>query len=102
MPLPEISCPSCGETEHLRGRRETKGLVITCDACGARWERDVRRRCRLCGSEDLRYTPCGSGAAATSGRRPHRRSHLATAEAADRALERREVGITCVTSPLRI
>jgi hypothetical protein len=57
MPLPEISCPSCGETEHLRGRRETKGLVITCDACGARWERDVRRRCRLCGSEDLRYTP---------------------------------------------
>ena len=57
MPLPEISCASCGETEHLRGRRETKGLVITCDACGARWERDVRRRCRLCGSEDFRYTP---------------------------------------------
>jgi hypothetical protein len=57
MPLPEISCAWCGETEHLRGRRETKGLVITCDACGARWERDVRRGCRLCGSEDLRYTP---------------------------------------------
>jgi hypothetical protein len=41
----------------LRGRRETEGLVISCDACGASWERDVRRRCRLCRSEDLRYTP---------------------------------------------
>ena len=53
----EIACPSCGEAERLRGRRAGDAIQVECEACGARWERDIRPRCRLCGSEDLRYTP---------------------------------------------
>lgn len=56
--LPAIACPSCEETERLRGSRRGDGAVtITCEACGATWERDSQRRCGLCGSTDLRYTP---------------------------------------------
>jgi hypothetical protein len=57
MPLPEIVCPSCGEADRLHGRRAGDTVEITCESCEATWERDARPRCRLCGSEDLRYTP---------------------------------------------
>ena len=32
-------------------------IHVTCEVCGERWRRDLRRKCRFCGSEDLRYTP---------------------------------------------
>jgi hypothetical protein len=57
MTLPEIVCPSCGEADRLRGRHAGDTVEITCETCGATWERDARPHCRLCGSEDLRYTP---------------------------------------------
>ncbi|HUG88367.1 MAG TPA: hypothetical protein VMP42_06335, partial [Actinomycetota bacterium] len=50
-------CPSCGEEERLEGSRRDGSVEIACLSCGHRWERDTRRRCGLCGSEDLRYTP---------------------------------------------
>lgn len=54
----EISCPSCGESERLRGHAAGDGTVaLRCEACGATWDRDARPRCRLCGSDDLRYVP---------------------------------------------
>ncbi len=53
-----ISCPTCGEQDRISGDRREGGVVwLTCDACGAAWERDTRLRCRLCGSENLEYTP---------------------------------------------
>ena len=56
--MPAVSCPSCGEAEDLTGERRPDGtLQITCHACETVWERHGDRRCRLCGSADLRYTP---------------------------------------------
>lgn len=55
--MPIIACPSCDEDERLSGRQQPDGGVqITCEACGTVWERSDRR-CRLCGSDDLEYTP---------------------------------------------
>jgi hypothetical protein len=54
----DVVCPACGEAEELRGTRRDDGvLAITCETCGASWERDTQRRCKLCGSTDLEYTP---------------------------------------------
>ena len=50
-------CPECGETERLRGRRTETVIDLVCEACGHSWQRDPQRRCRSCGSDDLRYTP---------------------------------------------
>jgi len=56
--MPEIACPSCGEQDRLRGVTTADGVVqIVCEACDATWERDARTRCRLCGSDDLKYVP---------------------------------------------
>lgn len=53
-----IACPTCAEDDDLSGTRRPDGtLEITCLACGAVWDRDAERRCRLCGSADLEYTP---------------------------------------------
>lgn len=42
----------------MRGERVSADLIqLHCEACGHRWERDVTRRCRLCGSDDIRLTP---------------------------------------------
>jgi hypothetical protein len=56
--MTEVSCPSCGEEERLRGRPgEQEVVVLECEVCGVSWDRDARPRCRLCGSDDLRYAP---------------------------------------------
>jgi hypothetical protein len=56
--MAEIACPDCGEGERLRGSARSDGTIeLTCEACGSSWERDARPRCRLCGSDDLRYVP---------------------------------------------
>lgn len=55
--MPAITCPACGEEDRLSGeRRADDALEITCEACGTVWERS-HRRCALCGSDDLAYTP---------------------------------------------
>jgi predicted RNA-binding Zn-ribbon protein involved in translation (DUF1610 family) len=54
----QIACPSCGEEERLRGTTRKDSVVeLRCEACGATWERDASPKCRLCGSDDLRYAP---------------------------------------------
>jgi len=50
-------CPRCGESERLRGQASGTTIDITCEACGATWQRETTRRCSSCGSENLRYTP---------------------------------------------
>ncbi len=55
-----VTCPACGETERLRGRRasdarpgegsEHPGIEVECEACGHRWPRGAPR-CRSCGRE---------------------------------------------------
>jgi len=53
-----IICPECGEDDDLTGTRQLDGgLQIRCAACGNVWARDMRLRCRLCGSDDLTYAP---------------------------------------------
>jgi len=53
-----IACPRCGEEDRIAGTPDEAGVIrMSCEACGAAWERDVRLRCRLCGSENLLYTP---------------------------------------------
>jgi len=53
-----IICPECGEDDDLSGtRRMDGGLQITCAACDHVWDRDMRLRCGLCGSDDLSYAP---------------------------------------------
>lgn len=56
--MSDVACPTCGEVEDLRGNRRDDGVVeVTCEACGTSWQRDTQRRCRLCGSTDLAYSP---------------------------------------------
>lgn len=56
--MSELACPTCGEQDDLRGTRHNDGsLEITCEACGTTWERSTERRCKLCGSTDLAYSP---------------------------------------------
>lgn len=55
--IPTIECPGCGEDEELRGDRGEDGIVLTCESCGATWQRDVTPTCTLCGSEDLEAVP---------------------------------------------
>lgn len=57
--MPLVACPRCGEDEDLDASRDPRSeeVTIRCGACGNEWVRDAQRRCRLCGSSDLRYTP---------------------------------------------
>lgn len=56
--MPVIACPSCGEEDRLSGERQADdSLMVTCQACGTVWQRGGTRECRLCGSDDLAYTP---------------------------------------------
>ncbi len=52
-----VVCPACGEDEQLTGRTHEGGIELTCERCGAAWERDVTPTCRLCGSQDLQGVP---------------------------------------------
>ena len=54
----QIRCPQCGEEEMLSGRpNDDSSITVTCGVCGEVWSRDPRLRCRLCGSDNLEYTP---------------------------------------------
>lgn len=53
----DLSCPACGEAERLEGSRRGEIIALSCLACGIEWERDTTRRCKLCGSDNLRYRP---------------------------------------------
>lgn len=56
--MPSIICPGCGEDEDLSGtRRPDDTLEVTCLSCGRVWERAGSRRCGLCGSDNLEYSP---------------------------------------------
>lgn len=50
----ELVCPACGTDEHLAGERDGEVIRVTCSACDLSWDRDLRPRCRSCGSEDVR------------------------------------------------
>jgi hypothetical protein len=52
-----IACPGCGEQKNISGERRDGRILMTCGRCGETWERDTRPRCRLCGSDNLEYTP---------------------------------------------
>jgi predicted RNA-binding Zn-ribbon protein involved in translation (DUF1610 family) len=54
----DISCPSCGETEALRGSAGPDGVIaMSCERCGHGWDRDPSPRCDQCGGTDLRAVP---------------------------------------------
>lgn len=55
--MPVVDCPVCGEDEDLSGNRQDDRIMLTCGACGHRWDRDTRLVCRLCGAEDLEGVP---------------------------------------------
>ncbi|WP_344295219.1 hypothetical protein, partial [Streptomyces synnematoformans] len=52
----EMSCPSCGETEQLRGETAAGDIRVTCGSCGARWMRGAPR-CAGCGGADIVARP---------------------------------------------
>lgn len=51
--MPVVACPVCGEDDHLAGTRDGDRITITCESCGASWDRDITPTCSLCGSTDL-------------------------------------------------
>lgn len=53
----DIVCPSCGETEDLRGSRGEGAIAMSCDRCGHRWERNLAPTCPTCGGTDMRTVP---------------------------------------------
>lgn len=55
--MARLTCPRCGEDDDLAGERVDETIVVTCGACGCRWDRDTTPRCGLCGSTELVYTP---------------------------------------------
>lgn len=55
--MPIVACPACGEDEELTGERGDERTLLRCDACGHRWDRDLRPTCQLCGSDDLEVVP---------------------------------------------
>lgn len=49
----DLRCPTCATDEHLRGERDEDVIHITCDGCGASWDRDLRPRCPTCERTDV-------------------------------------------------
>jgi DNA-directed RNA polymerase subunit RPC12/RpoP len=47
----DLRCPTCNTDEHLTGERDGDAIMITCGACGLRWERDPSPACRECGTQ---------------------------------------------------
>lgn len=54
---PDVACPACGERERLRGERNADVIMLVCEACGQRWDRDPRPTCPNCGGRDLVEAP---------------------------------------------
>ena len=52
-----IRCPACGEDERLSGERSADVITISCESCGATWERDPSATCPRCGGKDLVSAP---------------------------------------------
>ncbi|MEN8114630.1 MAG: hypothetical protein ABFS21_09605 [Actinomycetota bacterium] len=52
-----LSCAVCGETERLSGERDGDEIVVTCEQCGAQWQRDLTPRCSQCESDDVQAVP---------------------------------------------
>ncbi len=53
----DISCPSCGESEHLVGSRADSAIRMRCESCGGAWDRPLAKTCRSCGGSDLQAVP---------------------------------------------
>lgn len=53
----DITCPICGETEELAGRRIEDQIEITCGNCGQTWQRPTTPICAHCGGADLQAVP---------------------------------------------
>jgi hypothetical protein len=51
-----LVCPSCGQSEQLRGTQTGDGIQVTCLACGATWTRGGMR-CAACGAHDIVRRP---------------------------------------------
>jgi hypothetical protein len=53
-----VSCPGCGETEELRGRRDGETIAVSCERCGTEWIRDPSNpSCARCGGDDIVTAP---------------------------------------------
>ena len=53
----DITCPACGESEELRGRRSETSIAMTCESCGHEWNRSLKPSCPECGSTDMQTVP---------------------------------------------
>lgn len=53
----DIICPDCGEREALLGQRHGDVITLSCERCGAEWERDPSPKCPSCGGRELRRVP---------------------------------------------
>ena len=53
----DIACPSCGESESLRGSRLDDSIALTCERCGHKWLRDLKPVCSQCGGSDMQQVP---------------------------------------------
>jgi ssDNA-binding Zn-finger/Zn-ribbon topoisomerase 1 len=47
-----VSCPSCGATSGLKGKREGDDIRVTCSSCDHTWMRNPDR-CPACGEDAL-------------------------------------------------
>ena len=50
------ACPSCGETESLRGTAVDGDIAVACQTCGATWMRGALT-CKSCGGEEILGRP---------------------------------------------
>ncbi len=57
MSLADISCPNCGETDSISGRRDVNRIEMTCEACLHEWVRSLEPKCDRCGGEDMQAVP---------------------------------------------
>lgn len=53
----DIRCPECDERENLTGVASTNAVSMTCENCGAAWQRLLTKRCASCGGDDLQTVP---------------------------------------------
>lgn len=53
----EIRCPHCAEADKLRGERDGEIIHLTCESCGATWDRELVPACPECGGDDLQAIP---------------------------------------------
>ena len=47
-----LACPSCGETDQLRGTPDSAGISVVCEVCRFQWVRDPSPSCPSCGEGD--------------------------------------------------